>query len=91
MGWHRDDERELGAEPVIASLSLGAARFFDLRHRDYRNNRLPVQRFELCSGDLIVMRGTTQQHWQHRVPKQLRVDEPRLNLSFRMTSDSTDR
>ena len=83
VGWHRDNEPELGVEPVIATLSLGATRFFDLRHRDYRNNKLAVQRFELQSGDLIVMRGLTQQHWQHRVPRQTRITEPRLNLSFR--------
>jgi len=85
VGWHRDNERELGPEPVIGSLSLGATRFFDLRHRDYRENKIPLQRYELNSGDLIIMRGTTQQYWQHRVPKQKRITETRINLSFRMT------
>ena len=83
MGWHRDNESELGPEPVIASLSLGETRYFDLRHRCYRENRLPVQRFELQSGDLIVMRGATQQNWHHRVPKQKTRNGPRINLSFR--------
>ncbi|MBT8137804.1 MAG: alpha-ketoglutarate-dependent dioxygenase AlkB [Gammaproteobacteria bacterium] len=88
MGWHRDDERELGMQPVIASLSLGATRFFDLRHRDYRESGIAVQRLELQSGDLVVMRGDTQRHWQHRVPKQRRVTEARINLSFRFVQGS---
>ena len=86
MGWHRDNESELGPEPVIASLSLGETRYFDLRHRHYRENELPVQRFELQSGDLIVMRGATQQNWHHRVPKQKARGGARINLSFRHTA-----
>lgn len=85
MGWHRDNETVLGPEPVIASLSLGETRFFDLRHRHYREKRLAVQRFELRSGDLIVMRGATQQNWHHRVPKQKARNGARINLSFRFT------
>lgn len=86
MGWHRDNESQLGRAPVIASLSLGAERDFDLRHRGYRANGLPVQRFNLKSGDLIVMRGATQTNWQHRVPRRARADCARINLSFRHTS-----
>ena len=85
LGWHSDNERELGEQPVIASLSLGATRTFDLRHRGYRDNGLPVQRFELHSGDLLVMRGDTQRHWQHRVPKRQSERGWRINLSFRDT------
>lgn len=88
MGWHCDDERELGQQPVIASLSLGATRYFDLRHRDYRNSGIPVQRLELHSGDLVIMRGHTQRYWQHRVPKQKRVAAARINLSFRSVKNS---
>ncbi len=83
MGWHCDDERELGDRPVIASLSFGESRFFDLRHRDYRHNELPRQRFELGSGDVLIMRGETQRYWQHRVPKQVRRGGCRINLTFR--------
>lgn len=83
MGWHRDNERSLGDQPVIASLSLGAGRAFDLRHRDYRALHLAPLRFELQHGDLLVMRGATQQHWQHRVPRQSRQTTTRINLSFR--------
>ena len=85
MGWHRDNETELGPEPVIASLSLGETRYFDLRRRDYREHGQPVQRFELHSGDLLVMRGAMQQHWQHRVPRQKTRTGRRINLSFRQT------
>lgn len=83
MGWHRDNERELGPDPVIASLSLGATRVFDLRHRSYRDNGIPVQRFVLHSGDLLIMRGETQRQWQHRLPKRLAARGWRINLSFR--------
>ncbi|NNF67181.1 MAG: alpha-ketoglutarate-dependent dioxygenase AlkB [Gammaproteobacteria bacterium] len=85
MGWHRDNEPELGQQPVIASLSLGATRFFDLRHRSYRDNKLPVQRYTLNTGDLLIMRGRTQEEWQHRVPKQKKILQSRINLSFRQT------
>lgn len=85
MGWHRDNEAELGPEPLIASISLGAARDFDLRHREFRDNGVPVQRFGLRSGDLIVMRGATQANWHHRVPRRLTAGGARINLSFRHT------
>ena len=79
MGWHADNEPELGAAPVIASLSLGATRRFDLKHRE-QGHQLQLQ---LENGSLLVMAGACQQHWQHRLPKQSRVAEPRLNLTFR--------
>jgi alkylated DNA repair dioxygenase AlkB len=79
VGWHADNERELGDQPVIASLSFGAMRTFELRSR--RTGR--VERLPLASGSILVMRGTTQQHWVHRVPR-----EPgrtaRINLTFRL-------
>lgn len=83
MGWHADDEPELGAEPVIASLSLGATRTFEFRHR---RKMLPVERYALASGSLLVMRGQTQQHWNHRVPKEPGVHGERINLTFRRVS-----
>ena len=83
MGWHADDEPELGPAPVIASLSLGATRRFRLRPRDaQRTPHLPVS-LELTSGSLLLMRGPTQQHWQHAIPKTARPTAPRCNLTFR--------
>ena len=79
MGWHADAERELGAQPVIASVSLGVARRFDLRH----NGTGVVQSFQLKGGSLLVMRGTTQAEWRHRVPKEPGVQGERINLTFR--------
>ena len=80
VDWHADDEVEFGRLPVIASLSLGATRRFDLRRVDDPDYRLSV---ELHHGDLLVMRGTTQELWRHRVPKtRAQVDE-RINLTFR--------
>ncbi|MBD1388822.1 alpha-ketoglutarate-dependent dioxygenase AlkB [Neiella sp. HB171785] len=79
MGWHSDDEPELGANPVIASLSLGAARDFDLRHR-HSKQRI---RLSLSDGSLLVMAGRCQHEWQHALPKRLRIQQPRINLTFR--------
>jgi alkylated DNA repair dioxygenase AlkB len=84
MGWHADDERELGPSPDdirVASISLGAPRRFVLRARDDRSHRLE---FPLGHGDLLVMGGTTQRHFVHAVPKTARVVGPRLNLTFRV-------
>jgi alkylated DNA repair dioxygenase AlkB len=80
MGLHADNESELGSNPVIASLSLGATRRFQLRHRKDRAARLDL---ELESGSLLVMRGTLQHHYRHGVPKQPGVTDPRINLTFR--------
>lgn len=79
MGWHADDEPELGAEPVIASLSLGATRRFLLQARDgSARQALPLQH-----GSLLLMAGATQRHYRHALPRALRVSAPRLNLTFR--------
>lgn len=80
MGWHADDEPELGAEPVIASLSLGAARRFVLRRRNDRSARHEML---LGPGSLLVMRGTTQTYWQHALPRTARPVGERINLTFR--------
>ncbi|MDX1536715.1 alpha-ketoglutarate-dependent dioxygenase AlkB family protein [Arsukibacterium sp.] len=79
MGWHADNEPELGETPVIASLSLGATRRFDLKHRT-SGHQLQLQ---LENGSLLTMAGQCQQYWQHRLPKQSRVAAARLNLTFR--------
>jgi len=80
MGWHADQEPELGREPVIASVSLGATRRFRLRHR--RNRADPVA-LALAHGSLLLMAGATQHHWLHAVPKTATPVGERINLTFR--------
>lgn len=79
MGWHADDEPELGSAPVIASLSIGATRRFRFRHRTTRD----VVQHDLPSGSLVVMSGLSQSCWMHEVPKQKSVADARINLTFR--------
>lgn len=79
MGWHADDEPELGRAPVIASLSLGATRRFVLRHR----SGAPRLALDLPPGSLLVMRGATQAHYRHALPRTARPVGPRINLTFR--------
>jgi alkylated DNA repair dioxygenase AlkB len=81
VGWHSDNETELGREPAIASLSLGATRTFEMRHK--RRKDLPVFSLELPSGSLLLMSGTTQACWQHAVEKEKEATGPRINLTFR--------
>ena len=84
MGWHADDEPELGPAPVIASVSLGATRRFRLRPRaDGPAAGTPASGVDLPAGSLLLMRPPTQQHWQHALPKTARPIGPRLNLTFR--------
>lgn len=80
MGWHSDDEPELGQEPLIASLSLGCVRGFALRDRAERRQRLKL---DLPHGSLLLMAGHTQALYQHALPKSRRALPPRLNLTFR--------
>lgn len=79
MGWHADDEPELGAEPCIASISVGQVRRFRIRHRESKE----TVALDLESGSLLVMSGRSQQCWMHEVPKSRRITEPRINLTFR--------
>jgi alkylated DNA repair dioxygenase AlkB len=79
-GWHSDDEKELGSKPVIASVSLGAPRMFHLRNKHDKKLRHNIA---LQNGSLLLMKGTTQEHWQHQIPKTKKVVEPRINLTFR--------
>ena len=81
MGWHADDEPELGPAPVIASLSLGAGRRFRLRPRPGTAGT-PLG-FDLAPGSLLLMGGSLQRHWQHALPKTARPVGERLNLTFR--------
>lgn len=80
MGWHSDDERSLGPDPVIASVSLGAERRFDFRHRESGEIRSTL----LPHGSLLVMSGAAQRCWKHRIPKSAKVTDPRINLTFRL-------
>jgi alkylated DNA repair dioxygenase AlkB len=81
MGFHSDDEPELGARPVIASLSLGEERTLVLKHKT--NTLAKPVRLRLLSGSLLLMRGETQRHWKHGVAKESRPCGPRVNLTFR--------
>lgn len=80
MGWHADDEPELGPLPTIASLSFGSSREFLIRHNSIKSAKHKV---ELGHGSLLVMAGTMQQYWQHAIAKQSRALGPRINLTFR--------
>ena len=81
VGWHSDNEKELGKNPVIASISLGATRKFRLRHT---SGHVQTREFELSHGDLLVMKGECQKYWQHCVPRQRGIRQPRINLTFRL-------
>jgi alkylated DNA repair dioxygenase AlkB len=79
MGYHADDEKELGAQPVIASLSLGATRKFVFKHKKTQDK---VELY-LESGQLVVMHGDTQTFWKHTITKTKTVSEGRISLTFR--------
>ncbi len=81
MGWHSDDERALGRDPVIASLSFGAVRRFRLKHKCDPERRLGL---DLPAGSCLVMAGPLQHHWRHALPKTARPLGPRVNLTFRL-------
>lgn len=80
VGWHADDEPELGEAPLIASLSFGAERRFDFKHKQ-RPDRGHVL---LRNGSLLIMQPSFQQHWLHSVPKANDVSQGRINLTFRL-------
>ena len=79
MGYHADNEKQLGANPVIASLSLGDQRLFALRHKKSKQKIDII----LAHGDLLVMAGTMQHHWLHSLPKTKKLKTTRINLTFR--------
>ena len=79
MGWHSDNEAVNGPNPVIASISLGAERRFDFRHKQSREMISVV----LPHGSLLVMSGACQTFWLHRIAKTTRQTEPRINVTFR--------
>ncbi|MDF2457496.1 MAG: methylase [Cytophagaceae bacterium] len=79
MAWHSDDEKSLGKNTSIASLSFGAERKFSFKHKVSKDTVSLV----LENGSLLVMKGSTQTHWQHSLPKSTKVKSPRVNLTFR--------
>ncbi|WP_339610446.1 alpha-ketoglutarate-dependent dioxygenase AlkB [uncultured Planktosalinus sp.] len=80
-GWHSDDEKELGKNPAIASLSFGEERWFHLKHKFRPELKTKII---LQHGSLLVMKGTTQHFWKHQISKTSREVNPRINLTFRL-------
>jgi alkylated DNA repair dioxygenase AlkB len=86
MGWHADKEKELGLNPTIASISFGETRTFAFRHRrDIISEKNPktISEYNLNSGDLLIMKGNTQDYFEHSLLKNKAAKSPRLNLTFR--------
>ncbi|MBL4676206.1 MAG: alpha-ketoglutarate-dependent dioxygenase AlkB [Mucilaginibacter sp.] len=81
VAWHADDEPELGLNPVIASVSFGQVRKFDIRHKEDHKLRHSV---ELENGSLLIMKGDLQHNWEHQVPKSTKAFKERINLTFRV-------
>ena len=79
-GWHADNEKELGKQPIIASYSFAATRFFHFKHRKIKFQKYKM---ELHHGSLLLMEGEMQEHWLHQIPKTKKFLEPRINLTFR--------
>ncbi|WP_024481529.1 alpha-ketoglutarate-dependent dioxygenase AlkB family protein [Cellulophaga baltica] len=80
-GWHADNEKELGQNPIIASITLGEERFFHLKHRTNKNLK---HKLLLEHGSLLLMKGSTQHHWLHQIPKTAKPIQERINLTFRV-------
>lgn len=80
-GWHADNEKELGKNPIIASISFGAKRVFQMKHNTNKDQKFKI---ELEHGSLLIMKGTTQHFWKHQIPKSTKKVGPRINLTFRI-------
>ena len=80
-GWHSDNEKELGPNPIIASISLGAERNFHIKHRNDKESKMKLI---LQNGSLLTMYGAMQHHWLHQIAKTKRPVGPRINLTFRL-------
>ena len=80
-GWHADNEKELGKNTIIASVSLGAERMFHMKHRTDNSQKIKIN---LIHGSLLVMSGSTQHYWLHQIPKTKKHVEERINLTFRI-------
>jgi alkylated DNA repair dioxygenase AlkB len=81
VAWHSDDEYDLGNKPVIASVSLGQARRFDVRHKTDHQKKYSVN---LENGSLLLMKGDLQHSWEHRIAKSTKPLKERVNLTFRV-------
>ncbi len=81
MGWHQDNEKELGKNPIIASVSFGAMRNFQLKH--IHQHQLGTITIPLGHGSLLLMKGPTQHFWKHQIPKTKKPLSARINLTFR--------
>jgi alkylated DNA repair dioxygenase AlkB len=80
-GWHADNEKELGKNPIIASVSFGSERVFQLKHNSILGLK---QNILLEHGSLLIMKGTTQHFWKHQIPKTSKPIGERINLTFRI-------
>lgn len=80
-GWHADNEKELGQNPIIASVSFGVERLFKLKHRTDKTLKHDIV---LQHGSLLIMQGKTQHHWLHQIPKTRKITSERINLTFRI-------
>ncbi|MFV5688994.1 alpha-ketoglutarate-dependent dioxygenase AlkB family protein [Flavobacterium sp. ZT3R25] len=80
-GWHADNEKELGINPVIASVSFGAERTFQLKHNSDKDQKKSIV---LDHGSLLLMKGTTQHFWKHQIPKTTKPIGTRINATFRV-------
>ncbi|MGB1308229.1 MAG: alpha-ketoglutarate-dependent dioxygenase AlkB family protein [Oceanihabitans sp.] len=80
-GWHADNEKELGFQPIIASVSFGANRMFQLKHKTKKGNK---HKINLTAGSLLIMQGATQENWLHQIPKTKKTVTQRINLTFRI-------
>lgn len=80
-GWHADNEKKLGSNPIIASLSFGAVRNFQLKHNTDKTQKINIP---LEHGSLLIMKGTTQHFWKHQIPKTTKNIGTRINLTFRI-------
>ena len=83
VAWHSDDEYELGIKPIIASVSLGQVRRFEVRHKTDHQKKYAV---DLQNGSVLLMKGDLQHNWEHRIPKSTKSLKERVNLTFRVIS-----
>ncbi len=86
VGWHRDNEKEFGTNPVIASVSFGETRPFQLKHKFEKDVEKVI--IPLTHGSLLIMQGKTQHYWEHQIPKTAKEIKPRINLTFRVIKDN---
>ena len=80
-GWHADNEKELGLNPIIGSITFGTERVFQLKHNTHKEQKKSIV---LEHGSLLLMKGTTQHFWKHQIPKTSKTIDSRINLTFRM-------